>query len=147
MLLSFSATEQIDRKRLRVPHDTIIATMSSCCELTDQNLDLTTPDRSGSSNENASRRNTSFNFPSSVGTGSTVSEELPEPSKNGLRGRAAYRFLNRKRKCETMPESELAAKLLNSDAIQNCLVKNGVGVVSCCSNFCCGQLILSLIHI
>ena len=39
-----------------------------------------------------------------------------------------------------MPESDLAAKRLNSDAIQNCFVKNGLDVVSCCSNFCCGQL-------
>ena len=120
--------------------DAIIVTMSTCYELTYQNLDLDSPDRADLSSGNRDRRNTPCIFPTSVGARSTESEGLAEQTKNGYRDRAAYRFLNRKRRCETMPESDLAAKRLNSHAIQNCFVKNGVDIVSSCSNFCCGQL-------
>ena len=120
--------------------DSIIATMSTCFELTDQNLDLDSPDRSDLSFGNRDRGNTTCIFLNSEVTLGTESEGLPEQTKNGYKGRAAYRFLNRKRKCETTPTSDLAAKRLNSDANQTCFVKNGVDVVSCCSNFCCGQL-------
>ena len=109
--------------------------MSTCFELTDQNLDLDSPDRSDLSFGNRDRGNTTCIFLNSEVTLGTESEGLPERTKNGYKGRAAYRFLNRKRKCETTPTSDLAAKRLNSDAIQTCFVKNGVDVVSCCIHF------------